>query len=89
MASSEAAMDNRRIARELTRLARHLMDRKDSLYRVRAYRRAAETVLELQEPVEAIVACRGRKGLEELPGIGRGISETIQSLVEQGAPTQN
>ena len=79
-------MDNRRIAQELTRLARYLVDRKASLYRVRAYRRAAETLLELDEPVEAIVACRGRKGLEELPGIGRGISETIESLVRTGAP---
>jgi DNA polymerase/3'-5' exonuclease PolX len=78
-------VDNRRIARELTRLARYLTDRKASLYRARAYRRAAETVLDLDEPVEAIVACRGRKGLEELPGIGRGISETIESLLRDSS----
>ena len=77
-------MDNRRIALELTRLARYLVDRKASLYRVRAYRRAAETVLGLEQPVEVIVADRGRKGLQELPGIGRQISQTIESLVRTG-----
>jgi DNA polymerase (family 10) len=83
-------MDNRRIAQELTRLARYLGDHKASLYRVRAYRRAAETVLSLDEAIEAIVASRGRKGLQELPGIGSRISRTIEDLVRTGrAPNVN
>jgi len=79
-------MDNRRVAEELTRLAGYLVGQHASLYRVRAYRRAAETLLGLDEQVEVIVASRGRAGLEELPGIGKHISGTIESLVRTGAP---
>ena len=78
------AMDNRRIARELAHRARYLADSKCSLYRVRAYRRAAETVLGLDEPVEAIVARSGLQGLQTLPGIGDHLSKAIEALVRTG-----
>jgi DNA polymerase/3'-5' exonuclease PolX len=81
-------MDNRSIARELSRLARYLVDQRASLYRVRAYRRAAETVLGLEEPVEKIVLSNGRAGLAQLPGIGDHISATIESLVRTGSTTK-
>lgn len=79
-------MDNRHIAEELTRRARYLTDHRASLYRVRAYRRAAETLLALDQPVATIVAQRGRKGLQELPGIGDHIARTIESLVRTDVP---
>src|SRR5262245_41435316 len=77
-------MDNRHIAERLTDFAHYLQTRKKSLYRVRAYRRAAETVLSLDCPVSDIIAHQGRKGLEILPGIGRNLSFTIANLVETG-----
>jgi len=77
-------MDNRTIAEKLTGFAHYLESRRKNLYRVKAYRRAAETVLGLDEPVEAIVARAGRKGLEILPGIGRHLSGTIAKLLETG-----
>jgi len=77
-------MDNRTIAERLTNFAHYLQTRKKNLYRVRAYRRAAETVLALDKPVEHIIAHEGRKGLEILPGIGKYLSFTIANLVETG-----
>ena len=77
-------MDNRTIARHLMQRARCLADEDAGLYRVRAYRRAAETVLGLDEPLERIVAERGRRGLRELPAIGSHIARTIETLVRTG-----
>ncbi len=77
-------MDNRTIAERLTGFARYLESRRKSLYRVSAYRRAAETILNLDRAAEDIVAERGRKGLEALPGIGPQIAFAICSLVQTG-----
>ncbi len=63
-------MDNRTIANRLIDYAHHLEAREASLYRIKAYRRAAETILRLERPAADIVAERGRNGLKELPGIG-------------------
>jgi DNA polymerase (family 10) len=79
-------MDNRAIAKKLTDHAHLLESTHDSLFRIMAYRRAAETVLGLDEPVENIVARLGRKGLQALPGIGRHLSYTIQNLVQCQKP---
>ena len=77
-------MDNRTIARHLMNRARCLADRDAGLYRVRAYRRAAEIVLGMDEPVERIVADQGHRGLRELPAIGSHIARTIETLVRTG-----
>ena len=77
-------MDNRTIARQLMHHARYLAEQETNLYRVRAYRRAAETVLGLDEPLERIVVERGRRGLRELPAIGSHIARTIETLVRTG-----
>jgi hypothetical protein len=77
-------MDNRSIARKLLDYANYLDGPEASVYRVRAYRRAAETVLSLVRPVSEIVAAEGRKGLESLPGIGRRLSYTLDSLAATG-----
>ena len=74
-------MDNRCLARWLLEYAHALEAQKASLYRVRAYRRAAQTLLALDRPAAQIVEAQGRKGLEELPGIGTGLSSTIAELV--------
>src|SRR5262249_13153235 len=55
-----------------------------NLYRVRAYRRAADTLLGLDRPVQEIVTSEGRRGLEALPGIGRHLSYTLDGLVTRG-----
>jgi DNA polymerase (family X) len=80
-------MENRTIAQRLLRLAHSLEENHASLFRVQAYRRAAETILGLEQPVEEIVACEGRKALRQLPGIGSKLSARIETLVRTGEIT--
>ena len=54
-------------------------------FRIAAYRRAARTLMELDRPVDEIVRSRGREGLMELPGIGRGIGAAIVEIVQTGS----
>jgi hypothetical protein len=77
-------MDNRKIAQHLLDYAEYLEAREANLYRVRAYRRAAETILALDRPLTDLVAAEGRAGLEELPGIGSRLSYTLEELVRTG-----
>jgi DNA polymerase/3'-5' exonuclease PolX len=72
---------NADIARELRTHAAELARTGDNLYRVRAFRQAAMTILALPEPVSELVAAAGPKALERIPGIGRSLAETIASLV--------
>jgi hypothetical protein len=78
------AMDNHAIAQELIAHAGELERDEGNLYRVKAYRRAAETVLGLDRPVAEVIARHGRKGLEALPGIGTHLAYTIEHLVRTG-----
>ena len=77
-------MDNRTVAERLLSNAHQLESQAANLYRVKAYRRAAETVLGLSRPVADVVAQQGRKGLQSLPGIGAHLSYTIEGLVRTG-----
>ena len=53
----------------------------DDPYRIRAYRRAAQTLTSLSEPLRTIAR---RDALETLPGIGKTLSREIQELLETG-----
>ena len=53
----------------------------DDLYRIRAYRRAAQTLASLSESLRTIAR---RGALETLPGIGKTLSREIQELLETG-----
>ena len=77
-------MDNRTIAQRLLDMAHTLEEKHASLYRVQAYRRAAETILGLDRPLEEIVIHDGRKALRQLPGIGVKMSAKIETLVRKG-----
>jgi DNA polymerase (family 10) len=77
-------MDNRTIAGRLLEMAHSLEGKHANLYRVKAYRRAAETILGLERPVEDLVAAGGQKTLRALPGIGVRMSQKIEKLVRTG-----
>jgi DNA polymerase/3'-5' exonuclease PolX len=77
-------MDNQSIARRLSGYADELARKHSNLYRVRAYRRAAAVVQSLERPAADLVAQDGRAGLAQLPGIGRSLAFTIESLVRTG-----
>ena len=74
-------MDNRTLAERLARKAHALEREHASLFRVRAYRRAAETILGLDVPVEVLLEHGDIKPLAQLPGIGRNLSRAIEKLV--------
>ncbi len=71
-------MDNRTLAARLAAKAHHLEAERASLFRVRAYRRAAETILGLDCPVDSLLETGGQKVLADLPNIGRSLSRTIE-----------
>jgi DNA polymerase (family 10) len=77
-------VDNRTIAERLLDMAHTLENKHASLYRVQAYRRAAETILGFERPIEDVVAGEGRTGLAQLPGIGAKLSRKIETLVRTG-----
>jgi DNA polymerase (family 10) len=77
-------ISNNQIADRLQDYARQLRKRRDNLYRIRAYRIAAETVMRLDRAVEEIVHDEGRDALAELPGIGTHIADTITAYLSTG-----
>jgi hypothetical protein len=77
-------MDNETIARKLNEYATYLDGEESNVHRVRAYRRAADTVHRERRPLKEIVEQEGRAGLEALPGIGRSLAFTIEGLVRTG-----
>ncbi len=77
-------MTNEAIAQRLLEYAGELEKAGGNLYRTRAYRTAAQAVQALDRPVADLLAESGRKGLEELPGIGKSLAYTIEGLVQDG-----
>ncbi len=53
-------------------------------FKPRAYQKAAETIDALDDSVSERYEKGGAKALEEIPGIGRGISEKIQEFIKTG-----
>jgi DNA polymerase (family 10) len=77
---------NREIAQKLREHATELARTGSNLYRVRAFRSAAMAVLGLPTEVADIVAS-GRAGdLEQVPGIGKSLADTIAGYLTALAP---
>jgi hypothetical protein len=81
-ASQPAAGDpggapNAEIADALERVADLLEAQDGQIYRVRAYRRGAQTLRSLERPAVEILREEGLKGLDALPGIGKSIAALI------------
>jgi hypothetical protein len=55
-----------------------------SRFRVVAYRRAAQTVAKLENPVDELARIGGPKALDALPGIGPSIASAILEMVQTG-----
>ncbi|HBR50461.1 MAG TPA: histidinol-phosphatase [Nitrospira sp.] len=73
--------NNQRLAALFRSMADLLSAQRANPYRVRAYRRAADALLALEEDV-AVVA--QRQGLEEIDGIGADLSKKIEEFLETG-----
>jgi len=72
---------NEEIADLLERVADLLEAQHADRYRVRAYRRGAATVRGLERPVREVLKREGRKGLEELPDIGKSLAASIEEYL--------
>lgn len=73
--------NNQRLAALFRSMADLLSAQRANPYRVRAYRRAADAVLALEEDVAAVAQ---RQGLEEIDGIGADLSKKIEEFLETG-----
>ena len=69
-------MSNEVLARRLREHAACLAKRGDNLYRVRAFRHAAFTVMSLQKEADKL----SRDEWAKLPGIGNSLAETLVDL---------
>ncbi|MDD1679578.1 MAG: DNA polymerase/3'-5' exonuclease PolX [Methanomicrobiales archaeon] len=74
------AMSNQEIASVLYEIA-DLLELKGVEWKPRAYRKAAQSVETLGEPIVSIYE---RGELKKIPGIGESISEKIQEMIEKG-----
>jgi DNA polymerase/3'-5' exonuclease PolX len=72
-------MTNPEVAATFRLLADLLSILGESTYRVIAYRRAAESIEALSEPLTAI---RLRGDLQEIPGVGKEIAQKIGELLD-------
>jgi hypothetical protein len=76
--------ENRGIAARLEEVAALLEHQGGNPFRVGAYRRAARTLRELDQPASEILAREGIGGLDRLPGIGPVLARAVFSIVCTG-----
>src|SRR5919206_3989572 len=74
-------MTNYEIARRFTRIGDILEIQGENPFKVRAYRRAAEVIESLAEPLEEIEA---RGALGEIPGFGPAIAAKTRDFLRTG-----
>jgi DNA polymerase/3'-5' exonuclease PolX len=75
---------NREIAHRLKEVAELLHDQGSNPFRAQAYRHAAQTLEQLERPVDDILHAEGVDGLQKLPGIGESLSRAIRELILTG-----
>src|SRR5205809_6751773 len=74
-------ISNHEIAHIFNEIADLMEVRDDNPFKVRAYRKAAETIEGLTESLESIAA---RGELEKVPNIGKAIAEKIADICRTG-----
>lgn len=78
-----AVLHNQRIAKLLSEMGEYL-EVAGVPYKPQAYGRAASVIAGLTDEVTDIYARDGKKGLDALPGVGRGIAEKIEEYIATG-----
>ena len=74
-------MKNTEIAAVFKDIAEMLKLRKDNIFKIRAYQKAARAIEELPVEVEQLVA---EDRLKEIPGVGEAITKKITELATTG-----
>jgi DNA polymerase (family X) len=72
---------NQQVATIFRSMAERLAAQRANPYRVRAYRKAADTIEALEEDIADIAA---RQALEDLEGIGKDLAEKIEEFLKTG-----
>src|ERR1041384_1866104 len=75
-------LDNRAIANILYETADLMEINGDDSFRIRSYRRAAEAIEGLDQPIWPLIP--DQKKLLDIPGIGKGMSAHLKDLYETG-----
>lgn len=73
---------NKEIAEIFHEIARLLDIKGESLFKSRAYRKAAETLIALPSDVFQIYKLGGLKAIKEIPGIGDSIAKKIEEYIK-------
>ncbi len=79
--SEETRFTNNELADVFDRISNLLEIKGEMVFKIRSYQRAAESLRALGEDIN-IVAAEGR--LNDIPGVGKAISEKIQELLSTG-----
>jgi len=79
---------NRQIAEKLDEMAELLETQGANPFRVRAYRRAAGALGELDRGLEEIAASEGIEGLVAIPTVGKGIASAVWEMIHTGRWSQ-
>ena len=74
-------MTNREIAAVLFNISTILSTQNGNPYRIRAYRRAARSLLRLREPIAARIAAKRPLGI---PRLGKSLTAKISALATTG-----
>ena len=74
-------MTNEEIAAIFEDIAVRLREKKENIFKIRAYEKIARSIRELKEPVETMVK-EGRIG--EIQGAGEAISKKLQEITATG-----
>ncbi len=73
-------MTNREIARTLDRIADILTMKEENFFKIRAYRKAAESVYHLDENLSVLYE---RDKIGDIPGVGKTVKSIIEEMVEK------
>jgi DNA polymerase (family 10) len=72
---------NQQVATIFRSMAERLATQRANPYRVRAYRKAADTIEALEEDIAEIA---GRQALEDIEGVGRDLADKIEEFLRTG-----
>lgn len=84
MSDSSPKLDNAAVARILGDIAGILEFKDENAFKIRSYRTAAETIEVMQDQVAELAVRGGAAELQQIQGIGKGISAQIVEIVETG-----
>ena len=75
-------LSNAEVAYRLAVYAQTLQAKGETPFKIRAYRRAAQTVRNLRESIDQLV--RAGDNVTRFPGIGKGIASALREIVFSG-----